>query len=286
MRKVTFLFAALAAVVMIGCTKPDDNNGKKPDIEDPKPQKEFSFTMTLNKEHKEGPKYDYSNIYIDVYNNLKNINEYGIPFDIIIKDTDPEKNIIYILKPVNKIDAKRHQVFNKEFELLFKYKTRSYYVKTDEIRFKSLNDDDVEHIAFIRPLVHGTFQLDFQLQKYDTIAKKYIGDPVVTRASAFNVVKIITEVRNDKLEWKVLDGDQQDDKYLSNYSVAEEYKYYLECGKIKSIGSFKEGYRIGMDLKEFGGDENLPDEFNLTISQILKNGDYNIMAYKKVLIKK
>ncbi|KGN78608.1 hypothetical protein HW49_08075 [Porphyromonadaceae bacterium COT-184 OH4590] len=283
MRKVTFLFAALAAVVMIGCTKPDDNNGKKPDIDKPKPQKEFSFTMTFNEQYKKDSVHNYSNIYIDISNYRNDVKErMVVPFDITIKDTDPEKNIVYILKPVDKTDVQRHQVLNKDFEFgtIVSIGT-NHFNKLDKIKIKGLKGK-----AKIRPLEPGTFQLDFQLQKYDTIAKKYIGAPVVTRASAFNVVKIITEVRNDKLEWKVLDGDQQDDKYLSNYSVAEEYKYYLECGKIKSIGSFKEGYRIGMDLKEFGGDENLPDEFNLTISQILKNGDYNIMAYKKVLIKK
>lgn len=276
MRKVTFLFAALAAVVMIGCTKPEDNNGKKPDPEEPKPQKEFSFTMTLNEWYKENPNYNYSNIYIGK----------SIPLDIIIKDTDPEKNIIYILKPVNKTDAKRHQVFGKDFEL-YKYTTPPYFTKTEEIRIKSLNDT-LGCVAIINPIVPGLFQLDFQLQKYDTITKKYIGDPVVTRASAFHVVKIIAELTDDKFEWRVLDGEQQSDTYLSNYSVAKKYDYEFKCGKVKKVDEFKEGYIYSIDLKEFG---NIKDferlkKCDLKITQYLKDGGYNEIEYKNITIKK
>ena len=270
MKKVIFLLAALAAVVLTGCNKPNDKKDNKHDPETPEPKKEFSFTMTFNEWYKE--EYGYSNICIRIL----------VPFDITIKDTDPEKNIVYVLKPVNKIDAKRHQVFGKDFE--FYKPVQSNFIKTKEVWIKDKNETN--NYALVEPIVPGLFQLDFQLQKYDTVEKKYIGDPVVARASAFHAVQISAVVREGKLWWTAVDGDQQNDIYLSNYSVAEKYTYEFKCGKVKKTGDFTEGDPYSINLEEFGGVQNLPDGFNLTIRQVLKNGDYNDIEYKDLSIKK
>lgn len=274
MKKVIFLFAALAAVVMTGCNKPNDKKDNKHDTETPEPKKEFSFTMTFNEWYKKKPNHNYSNIR----------RGYSVPFDITIKDTDPEKNIVYVLKPVNKIDAKRHQIFGKDFRL-YEWKWGwPDVIESKEIRIKDKND--TSNYALIDPIVPGLFQLDFQLQKYDTVEKKYIGDPVVVRASAFHVVQISAVVREGKLWWTAVDGEQQYDTYLSNYSVAEKYTYEFKCGKVKKTGEFTEGDPYSIDLEEFGGVQNLPDDFDLTIRQVLKNGDYNDIEYKDLSIKK
>ena len=274
MKKVIFLLAALAAVVLTGCNKPNDKKDNKHDPETPEPKKEFSFTMKFDERYTSFP-----NILVgDNYHNY-------VWYDVNIKDTEPEKNIIYILKPVNKKVAIKHQVFEKDFTF---WECKWGWLeanKVKEIRIKDKNDTR-NNYAFVRPIVPGLFQLDFQLQKYDTVEKKYIGDPVVARASAFHAVQISAFVREGKLWWTAVDGDQQNDTYLSNYSVAEKYTYEFKCGKVKKTGDFTEGDPYSINLGEFGGVQNLPDDFDLTIRQVLKNGDYNDIEYKDLLIKK
>lgn len=165
MKNIIFWVATLLAIVVVGCTNTNGVNSEptKPDTDNP--NKEFSFNMTFNKEYKNS-----NNLYVgEKYDNC-------VWYDVNIKDTDPEKDIVYILKPVNTIDTTRHQVFEKHFKICEQRMIGddSILVLAKEIKIKDKNQPN--NYAFVQPLVPGLFQLDFQLQKYDTVAKKILED--------------------------------------------------------------------------------------------------------------
>lgn len=273
MKKIMFLVATLLAIVVVGCTNTNGVNSEptKPDTDNP--NKEFSFNMTFNKEYKNS-----NNLYVgEKYDNC-------VWYDVNIKDTDPEKDIVYILKPVNTIDTTRHQVFEKHFKICEQRMIGddSILVLVKEIKIKDKNQPN--NYAFVQPLVPGLFQLDFQLQKYDTVAKKNIGEPIITRAKAFHAVQISAIVRRGMLWWQANDGEQLNDTYLSNYSDVDKYTYEFSCGNVKKVGEFKESVPYGIDSDEFGGVQNVPYFFNLTIKRVYKNSNFKDLEYKGIKI--
>lgn len=159
MKKVIFLFTVIAAVVLVGCKRTDGIKPDPPSPEPDQPKQEFSFTMKFNEKYK-----GFSNILVD------NFNSY-VWFNIKIKDPKREKNTTYIFKPTDKKDATKHHIFQKDFKM---YRMDEFFDMhpVEERTFVDLSLDNWENWIFFQPLVPGTFNLEFQLQKYDTVAKK------------------------------------------------------------------------------------------------------------------
>ena len=207
MRKI-FILTALAVLMLGACKKKDitpDNQGKDPKVEEVKDDLDFKLGFVDSKK--------ISNLLINM----------PILFNIEITDTAPEPNILYRLKPIGN-EVTKHQKFKKDYTLKSFNNHWTHFgdilKDADQIEVKDISDSP--KLAIV-PKVPGTFQLYFEMQKYDTVQKKNIGKPVA-RPIAFNAVEIkfYTLTRNNpekpKLRqrfylFSIFDGDKANDRF-------------------------------------------------------------------------
>lgn len=226
MRKI-FVLTALAVLILGACKKKDitpDNQGKDPEVEEVKDDLDFKLGFVDSKK--------ISNLLINM----------PILFNIEITDTAPEPNILYRLKPIGN-EVTKHQKFKKDYTLK-SFNNHWTHIgeilkDADQIEVKDISDSP--KLAIV-PKVPGTFQLYFEMQKYDTVQKKNIGKPVV-RPIAFSAVDIqflfpVKQVgwktklgtKKDKYQrffvFKIYDGDKENDKYLSDKVTVSKYTYF------------------------------------------------------------
>lgn len=97
-------------------------------------------------------------------------------------------------------------------------------------------------------------------------------------------MQISAIVKHGMLWWQANDGEQLNDTYLSNYSDVDKYTYEFSCGNVKKVGEFKESFPYGIDSDEFGGVQNVPYFFNLTIKRVYKNSNFKDLEYKGIKI--
>lgn len=212
-----------------------------------------------------------------------------------INDSNPESGFIYVLKPMGN-DATRHQVLGVDYDL--KVKKDNKLTDTSFIEIENVNDLPT---LVIIPKVAGTFQLDFQLQKYDPTSKKYVGN-IVEKQLVFNVVKInfhfpTQEVRTSgvfrnsvhrrEFKFSIDDGNREYDLYLSNYTSSKRYEYVTHYDNQVKSGEFSLGNQIEFrdyieNIKEPKPMHEMPQTVTIEITQYLNNGLKNIIKYENV----
>ena len=173
MRKI-FILTALAVLALGACKKKDitPDKGKDPEVE----QGDFSFKLDFTF------KEEYASIKLGDL----------IWINLTITDSKPEKNVVYRLYPVGN-DATKHQVMTDDYYILIKnpnQQTPSQEYK--EVKYVEVKDISEPNSFIIKPKVAGTFLLEFSLQKYDTVQKKFIGSQSHTEFR-FNVVQFFIE---------------------------------------------------------------------------------------------
>lgn len=217
--------------------------------------------------------------------------------NLTITDSKPEKNVVYRLYPVGN-DATKHQIMMDDYSILIKNpnpKTPSQWYK--EVKYVEVKDISVTNSFIIKPEVAGTFQLEFSLQKYDTIQKKFIGNQLNTEFR-FNVVQFFIESASwSKGFWPILtwyrnfgfriyDGNREYDDYLQDKGIVLKHEYKAEYDGLEKSGDFKENERREFRDEWSGNKEsklqNFPPTMNITITQYLQNGTKNVIVYKNV----
>lgn len=268
-KKKVMLLAALAVVfTMWSCEKPNNTTNN-----------------TDNEEQKDDLSFSVSFKYKNRVANIKTGD--NIAFDIEITDNKPEENIVYKFKPVGS-DATKHQILSKDYTL------RVHNKEVDNIEIKDIRRA-TEFI--ITPNVAGTFKLNFELQKYDTVQKKFIGD-IVSYELIFNVVKIDFDFPTWQTGWgvwhrafkfKISDGDREYDDYLQNKGSVRRHEYATYYD-----GQHKQGDFIENEWYEFRDEvtktwaipklEDYPKTVTIIITQYLDNGSKNIIEYKDITV--
>lgn len=278
MRKI-FVLTALAVLMLGACKKKDitPDKGKDPEVE----QGDFSFKLDFTF------KEEYASIKLGDL----------IWINLTITDSKPEKNVVYRLYPVGN-DATKHQIMMDDYSILIKNpnpKTPSQWYK--EVKYVEVKDISVTNSFIIKPEVAGTFQLEFSLQKYDTIQKKFIGNQLNTEFR-FNVVQFFIESASwSKGFWPILtwyrnfgfriyDGNREYDDYLQDKGIVLKHEYKAEYDGLEKSGDFKENERREFRDEWSGNKEsklqNFPPTMNITITQYLQNGTKNVIVYKNV----
>lgn len=278
MRKI-FILTALAVLMLGACKKKDisPDKGKDPEVE----QGDFSFKLDFTF------KEEYASIKLGDL----------IWINLTITDSKPEKNVVYRLYPVGN-DATKHQIMMDDYSILIKNpnpKTPSQWYK--EVKYVEVKDISETNSFIIKPEVAGTFQLEFSLQKYDTIQKKFIGNQLNTEFR-FNVVQFFIESASwSKGFWPILtwyrnfgfriyDGNREYDDYLQEKGIVLKHEYKAEYDGLEKSGDFKENERREFRDEWSGSKEsklqNFPPTMNITITQYLQNGTKNVIVYKNV----
>lgn len=278
MRKI-FVLTALAVLMLGACKKKDitPDKGKDPEVE----QGDFSFKLDFTF------KEEYASIKLGDL----------IWINLTITDSKPEKNVVYRLYPVGN-DATKHQIMMDDYSILIKNpnpKTPSQWYK--EVKYVEVKDISETNSFIIKPEVAGTFQLEFSLQKYDTIQKKFIGNQLNTEFR-FNVVQFFIESASwSKGFWPILtwyrnfgfriyDGNREYDDYLQDKGIVLKHEYKAEYDGLEKSGDFKENERREFRDEWSGNKEsklqNFPPTMNITITQYLQNGTKNVIVYKNV----
>ncbi|MDO5104364.1 hypothetical protein [Capnocytophaga sp.] len=252
-----FLTSLMVLVIMTSCSKNSD---------DSKPQLQTEGLTSFSMGIREG--VDVSNFRVG----------YQIPVDVTeIIDAKPEQGFIYKLKVVGN-DATRHQILGVDYALKLKQEEGFTDVSLIEITdLKTLPE------LVIVPKVPGTFHLNFELQKYDTATKKYVGEPL-KKELIFNAVKINFYVSFSfpRLEFKfsIDDGNREYDTYLSNTTSSKKYEYTTLFEGISKSGDFLVGTQY-----DFGSGLNIEGKtITIEITQYLNNGLKNIIRYENVKI--
>ena len=287
MRKI-FILTALAVLMLGACKKKDitpDNQGKDPEVEEVKDDLDFKLGF-VDKE---------------MVSTL--LSKTNVWISIAITDTAPEPNILYRLKPIGN-DLTKHQNFKQDYTLKSFNKNGDFFNKLKEVDYIEVKDisDDPKLIIF--PKVPGTFQLYFEMQKYDTVQKKNIGKPVV-RPIAFSAVdiKFYTLTRNNpekpKLRqrfylFSIFDGNKANDKYLSDYDEVQGYTYktsqpdgggftgVFSASKKKLINRME--FRHNDEQKKYDPPINHRERINIKIIKHLKDNNTVEIEYKNVWI--
>ncbi|MDO4726601.1 MAG: hypothetical protein Q4A56_05215 [Porphyromonadaceae bacterium] len=273
MRKLKLtILTALAVFAMWSCKETPINNDPKDKEGGNEEQKaNFDFSLTLDTQK------DIQTIQVGDM----------LPITVNIKDTNPGKNMIYVLKPIGK-DPNKHQELKKDYRMY----NRNYILYYKEINKVEIDYFAKEKTFRLKPIVPGTFQLDFEMQKYDTIQKKSIGKPVV-QTFLFSAVKIkfYTSIRRDpnkkdyyqRFYWfSIFDGDNKYDNYLSNYNNVKKMEYITkQVDKGGWSGEFKaskernsEPYR--MEFRHNDGSKKYDSPINNS------NVDIKITKHKEV----
>ncbi len=268
-KKKVMLLAALAVVfTMWSCEKPNNTTNN-----------------TDNEEQKDDLAFSVSFKYKNRVTNIKTGD--NIAFDIEITDNKPEENIVYKFKPVGS-DAAKHQILSKDYTL------RVHNKEVDNIEIK-----DIRRVTefIITPNVAGTFKLNFELQKYDTVQKKFIGD-IVSYELIFNAVKIDFDFPTWQTGWgvwhrafkfKISDGDREYDDYLQNKGSVRRHEYATYYD-----GQHKQGDFIENEWYEFRDEvtktwaipklEDYPKTVTIIITQYFDNGTKNKIEYKNITV--
>lgn len=278
MRKI-FILTALAVLMLGACKKKDitPDKGKDPEVE----QGDFSFKLDFTF------KEEYASIKLGDL----------IWINLTITDSKPEKNVVYRLYPVGN-DATKHQIMMDDYSILIKNpnpETPSQWYK--EVKYVEVKDISEPNSFIIKPEVAGTFQLEFSLQKYDTVQKKFIGSQSHTEFR-FNVVQFFIESASwSKGFWPILtwyrnfgfriyDGNREYDDYLQEKGIVLKHEYKAEYDGLEKSGDFKENERREFRDEWSGSKEsklqNFPPTMNITITQSLQNGTKNVIVYKNV----
>ena len=280
MRKI-FILTALAVLALGACKKKDitPDKGKDPEVE----QGDFSFKLDFTF------KEEYASIKLGDL----------IWINLTITDSKPEKNVVYRLYPVGN-DATKHQVMTDDYYILIKnpnQQTPSQEYK--EVKYVEVKDISEPNSFIIKPKVAGTFLLEFSLQKYDTVQKKFIGSQSHTEFR-FNVVQFFIESASwHKGPWplwtwyrnfgfRIYDGNREYDDYLQDKGIVLKHEYKAEYDGLEKSGDFKENERREFrdEYSRFGGDEpklkDFPPTMNITITQYLQNGTKKVIVYKNV----
>ncbi len=287
MRKI-FILTALAVLMLGACKKKDitpDNQGKDPEVEEVKDDLDFKLGF----------------VYKEMVSTL--LSKTNVWISIAITDTAPEPNILYRLKPIGN-DLTKHQNFKQDYTLKSFNKNGDFFNKLKEVDYIEVKDisDDPKLIIF--PKVPGTFQLYFEMQKYDTVQKKNIGKPVV-RPIAFSAVdiKFYTLTRNNpekpKLRqrfylFSIFDGNKANDKYLSDSDEVQGYTYktsqpdgggftgVFSASKKKLINRME--FRHNDEQKKYDPPINHRERINIKIIKHLKDNNTVEIEYKNVWI--
>ena len=288
MRRDLFLLIALVVLMLAACKKKDvtpDNQNKDTEVEKVKDDLDFKLRFV---------KKEWVNTLL--------INR-PILFNIEITDTAPEPNILYKLKPIGN-DVTKHQNFKTDYTLK-SYNNHCTHIwdilkDADLIEVKDISDSP--KLAIV-PKVSGTFQLYFEMQKYDTVQKN-IGKSVV-KPIAFSAVEIkfYTLTRNNPEKPKfrqrfylfsIFDGDKTNDRYLSDYDEVQGYTYKTSQpdggGFTGVFSASKEGainrmeFRHNDEQKKYDPPINHRDRINITIIKHLKSNKKIELDYKDVWI--
>lgn len=286
MRKI-FVLTALAVLMLGACKKKDitPDKGKDPEVEEVKDDLDFKLGF----------------VYKEMVSTL--LSKTNVWISIAITDTAPEPNILYRLKPIGN-DLTKHQNFKQDYTLKSFNKNGDFFNKLKEVDYIEVKDisDDPKLIIF--PKVPGTFQLYFEMQKYDTVQKKDIGKPVV-RPIAFSAVdiKFYTLTRNNpekpKLRqrfylFSIFDGNKANDKYLSDYDEVQGYTYktsqpdgggftgVFSASKKKLINRME--FRHNDEQKKYDPPINHRERINIKIIKHLKDNNTVEIEYKNVWI--
>lgn len=222
-----------------------------------------------------------------------------------IIDENSVENIIYKFMPVGN-DLTKHQQLNKDYYFLNKKKKKSgIFSSSSYKKISSLDIDNTDNVKdlFIQPLVAGSFQLNFTLQKYNTKTNEFVGEPI-TKEFIFNAVKINFTFPKKKTResdlfnkskhrrwWKfsIDDGDRKFDTYLSNTNVTKEYIYETRYDSQKKSGNLAVStdydFRNSVEKKQKAADiRDYPQKVTIIITQLRTDGTKNIIEYKDMNI--
>ena len=111
----------------------------------------------------------------------------------------------------------------------------------------------------ILPKSSGTFQLEFEVQKYDTTTKEAIGKPVTQKIS-FSVVEF----------WF------KSDKWLSKKHPVYKYKKWKRNFRFIAFDGRRQWQGVQPDPEDF------PKHVKIIINQHLDDGTVNELVYKDI----
>ena len=281
------MLTALAVLMLGACKKKDitPDKGKDPEVE----QGDFSFKLEITK--------GATGSFITERDDRKP-GERMVEVSLSITDTKFKDGVSYTLSPKGK-NAELHQILGKDFEF-YRYDTSNHtWSGLQEI-------SDIKDIKYpvnfgILPLSSGTFQLEFEVQKYDTTTKKAIGKPVTQKIS-FSVVEFW--FKSDKWlsknhlvykykKWKrnfrfiAFDGRRQYDDFLQVIGKAVRYDYEAVFDGQTKRGEFKENTELEFrDEVEWQGVQPDPADFpkhvKIIINQHLDDGTVNELEYRDI----
>lgn len=287
MRKF-FVLTALAVLALGACKKKDitpDNQGKDPEVE----QGDFSFKLEITK--------GATGSFITERDDRKP-GERMVEVSLSITDTKFKDGVSYTLRPKGR-NAELHQILGKDFEF-YRYDTSNHtWSGLQEI-------SDIKDIKYpvnfgILPLSSGTFQLEFEVQKYDTTTKEAIGKPVTQKIS-FSVVEfwfmsdkwlsknhLFYKYKKWKrnFRFKAFDGRRQYDDFLQVIGKAVRYDYEAVFDGQTKRGEFKENTELEFrDEVEWQGAQPDPEDFpkhvKIIINQHLDDGTVNELEYNDI----
>ena len=193
-----------------------------------------------------------------------------VEVSLSITDTKFKDGVSYTLRPKGK-NAEFHQILGKDY-IFCQYNTSNHM-------WSSLQEiSDIKDIKYpinfgILPKSSGTFQLEFEVQKYDTTTKEAIGKPVTQKIS-FSVVEF----------W--FKSDKYDD-FLQVIGKAVRYDYEAVFDGQTKRGEFKENTELEFrDEVEWQGVQPDPEDFpkhvKIIINQHLDDGTVNELVYKDI----
>ena len=247
MKKKLLLLASMVAVVT-ACSKSDSGEDKK----EPAPvvqQNENTFSVKIKDlfSVQGDPNKDITNILVGD----------TIPYEIEIKDDNPNGvDANYSLFASEK-GNKNHQVLNRDYELY--YENEGKLVKLERGKENILFKGVGKHKFYIKPLVPGSFQHIYSLQKQ--IDGKPVGDNL-KRELLFAAVKITlyskahtryvtkwrgkTSVNKWSYHFIIDDGVEEKDNYLSPAGFDVKYSVYEKNGS----APFAEGnLEVGKEIE-------------------------------------
>lgn len=221
-----------------------------------------------------------------------------VKVSLSITDTKFKDGVSYTLRPKGK-NAEFHQILGKDYAFCQYEESDGIWVLINEI--SNINDIERPVNFGILPLSSGTFQLEFEVQKYDTTTKKAIGKPVTQKIS-FSVVEFW--FKSDKWlskkhpvykykKWKrnfrfiAFDGRRQYDDFLQVIGKAVRYDYEAVFDGQTKRGEFKENTELEFrDEVEWQGVQPDPEDFpkhvKIIINQHLDDGTVNELEYRDI----